>query len=230
MCIEGSHADGHHFIPHAISQGTNLIIAKLLVPGAELALYTDADPQNPDLKHLYQEPYYHMAENDALTMEACSDEMAKWYDKMQGFGQKNKLKEDEIEHLQMAGAMRCISSALNYNFDHWETFEGALPRHRPWMGIRAEFVGADAWKMYRTFLTCSMYWGAIAHLCRRHCHVLCALQDVGVQSIDIDDCPLGGCPCTALLVVRTAHPPQDVWGLRCVRPPQWVRGVGRPLL
>lgn len=138
VCIEGSHADGHHFIPHAISQGTTLIIAKLQVPGAELALYTDADPTNPDLAHLYQEPYYHMAENDAITMEACSDEMAKVYDKMQGFGEKNKLNDVEIEQLQMAGAMRCISSALNYNFDHWETMEGArclLARHSSHLAV-----------------------------------------------------------------------------------------------
>lgn len=133
MCIEGAHADGHHFIPHAISQGTPLIIAKLMVPGAELALYTDADPMDEDLAHLYQEPFYRMAENDKLTMDACSDEMTKWYDKAQGFGQKNRLKETDIEDIQMAGAMRCISSALNYNFDHWERFDGvtslpALPR------------------------------------------------------------------------------------------------------
>lgn len=127
MCIEGAHADGHHFIPHAISQGTTLIIARLMVPGAELALYTDADPTDPDLGELYAEPFYHLAETDALTMEACSDEMAKVYDKMQGFGMKNKLKEEDIEKLQMAGAMRCISSALNYNFDHWETLERARP-------------------------------------------------------------------------------------------------------
>lgn len=131
VCIEGAHADGHHFIPHAISQGTTLIIAKLMLPGAELALYTDADPQNSDLHELYQEPYYQLAENDTLTMEACSDEMTKVYDKMQGFGQKNKLKEEDIEHIQMAGAMRCISSALNYNFDHWENNESACPSHLP---------------------------------------------------------------------------------------------------
>jgi UDP-N-acetylmuramyl pentapeptide synthase len=132
-CIEGAYADGHHFIPHAISQGCPLIIAKLMIPGAELALYTDADPDDPELADLYREPYYQLAENDALTLEACSDEMAKWYDKIQGFGQKNKLKEEDIEKIQMAGAMRCISSALNYNFDHWENPDGVrshLPTSR----------------------------------------------------------------------------------------------------
>lgn len=125
VCIEGAHADGHHFIPDAISNGCSLILAQMRVPGAELALYTDASPVNPELSELYQEPFYQMADNDIMTMEACSEEMRKVFDKMEAFGEANKLSEEDIETLQVEGAMRNISSALNYDFSHWENQDGA---------------------------------------------------------------------------------------------------------
>lgn len=124
MCIEGAHADGHHFIPDAISNGCSLILAQMRVPGAELALYTDASPVDPELSDLYQEPFYQLADNDIMTMEACSEEMRKVFDKMEAFGEANKLSEEDIEKLQVEGAMRNISSALNYDFSHWENRNG----------------------------------------------------------------------------------------------------------
>lgn len=94
------------------------------VPGAELALYTDASPTSPELSDLYQEPFYQLADNDIMTMEACSEEMRKVFDKMEAFGETNKLCEEDIETLQVEGAMRNISSALNYDFSHWENPDG----------------------------------------------------------------------------------------------------------
>lgn len=126
VCIEGAHADGHHFIPDAISNGCSLILAQMRVPGAELALYTDASPTDPELSDQYEEPFYQLADNDILTMEACSEENRKVFDKMQAFGEANKLSDEDIEKLQVEGAMRNISSALNYDFSHWENLEGVF--------------------------------------------------------------------------------------------------------
>eukprot|EP00892_Ulva_mutabilis_P010952 jgi/Ulvmu1/8229/UM041_0038.1 len=127
VCIEGAHADGHHFIPDAISNGCALIVAQMRVPGAELALYTDASPVQPELSELYQEPFYQMADNDIMTMEACSEEMSKVFDKMEAFGEVNGLNEEDVEKLQVEGAMRNISSALNYDFSHWENRDEQHP-------------------------------------------------------------------------------------------------------
>jgi hypothetical protein len=151
VCVEGAHADGHHFIPHAITEGANLILAKLMIPGAELALYTDADPSKPELSDLYQEPFYQMAENDTIVMETCSDEMAKVYDKMQGFAMENGLDEEETEKIQMAGAMRCISSALNYDFSHWYELDGAAHSLPAWLQ------------------PCHLYAGTICNMRRSKC-------------------------------------------------------------
>lgn len=52
VCEVGPYHNGHHFIPEAVTRGASLIIAKLMLPGAELAMVADIDPEDEGYKVL----------------------------------------------------------------------------------------------------------------------------------------------------------------------------------
>jgi UDP-N-acetylmuramyl pentapeptide synthase len=50
VCEVGPYHNGHHFLPEAVTRGASLIIAKLMLPGAELAMVADIGPEDEAYK------------------------------------------------------------------------------------------------------------------------------------------------------------------------------------
>jgi UDP-N-acetylmuramyl pentapeptide synthase len=116
--------DGHRHVAQAVAAGAALVIAKLDLPGAELAMCVNQnddafDPGLPQFKELYNADQYRLAANDKLILETAAEEIERAYAKVEVMAGRVGLDDTEKEFVRRESGLRVVSSALNYNFDHW---------------------------------------------------------------------------------------------------------------
>jgi hypothetical protein len=116
--------DGHNHVAQAVAAGAALVIAKLDLPGAELAMCVDQndeafDPALPQFKELYNADQYLLAANDKLILETAAEEIERTYEKVEAMAGRVGLDDKEKEFVKRESALRISGIALDYQFDHW---------------------------------------------------------------------------------------------------------------
>lgn len=133
VCESGAFYDGHEHISAAIERGAVLIVARLQLPGAELAMCIDSededfDPRSPQFEGLYSgDSIYGLADNDAKTVAKAQESIENSYEHLEEFAAANGIDARTKEHMQTVGAARIASAALEYDITHWDDPKSAPP-------------------------------------------------------------------------------------------------------
>ena len=132
-CESGPFYDGHEHIAEAVERGAALVVARLLLPGAEMAMCIREDdetfdPRLPQFEGLYNgDCYYGLADNDTKVLGAAREQIVASYEHLETFAAANGIDARTKERMQTAAAARIASGALEYDISHWDDMTSAPP-------------------------------------------------------------------------------------------------------